>query len=444
MEFFLEIIRLGLSNLRLHKVRAFLTTLGIILGVAAVITMVSLGEGAKQDALMKIERLGAKNIIIRSQKPAEQQAQSSGQQRQSWISRFGITRDDFDVILANFPDAEHIVPLKEIGSQVLRDDKRKVSQAYGTTPDLLNVANLRIGRGRYLSQADIDESATVCVIGAEVAKDFFPLEDPIGNTLRVDSKPFTVVGVLAPIGLSGGAGAALVGRDMNLDVHVPISAARSVFSDLVRRFSSGSFQASEVHISEIYLTVPSRERVMIDAERLRRIMTVRHPGLTDIGMIVPYELLESARKTALTFNLVSGAIAGVALLVGGIGIMNIMLATVTERTREIGIRRAVGATRSHILLQFLVETGVLSSMGGAIGVALGIGASVFIGWVVPRLPSLPMVGRLFPSDVSLPTAVTMWSIILSFGVAVATGLIFGIYPARKAAAQDPIVALRHD
>ncbi|HRJ49205.1 MAG TPA: ABC transporter permease, partial [Phycisphaerales bacterium] len=227
MAFLIEIIRLGLSNLRLHKIRAFLTTLGIILGVAAVITMVSLGEGAKQDALTKIERLGAKNIIIRSQKPAEQQAQSSGQQRQSWISRYGITRDDLDVIQQNFPDAEHIVPLKEIGSQILREDKRKISQAYGTTPELLRVANLRIGRGRYLTPADMAESATVCVIGAEVAKEFFPLEDPIGQSLRIDSKPFTVVGVLAPIGLSGGAGAALVGRDMNLDIHVPISAGRA-------------------------------------------------------------------------------------------------------------------------------------------------------------------------------------------------------------------------
>ncbi len=444
MWFLLEIIRLGLSNLRLHKIRAFLTTLGIILGVAAVITMVSLGEGAKQDALSKIERLGAKNIILRSQKPADQQTQSSGQQRQSWISRFGVTRDDFDVVRSNFTDAEYIVPLKEVGSQILRDDKRKVSQAYGTTPELMKVANLRVARGRYLSQADLDESATVCVVGAEVAKDFFPLEDPVGQTLRIDSKPFTVIGVLAPVGLSGGAGAALVGRDLNLDVHVPITAARSVFSDLVRRFSSGSFQASEVHISEVYLTVPSRERVMLDAERLRRIMTVRHPGMTDLGMIVPYELLENARRTALTFNLVSGAIAGVALLVGGIGIMNIMLATVTERTREIGIRRAVGATRGNILMQFLVETGVLSSLGGCIGVALGVGVSVFVGWVVPRLPALPLVGGLFPSDVSLPTAVTVWSIVLSFGVAVATGLVFGIYPARKAAAQDPIVALRHD
>jgi putative ABC transport system permease protein len=444
MSFLLEIIRLGLSNLRLHKVRAFLTTLGIILGVAAVITMVSLGEGAKRDALTKIERLGAKNIIIRSQKPAEQQSQSSSQSRQSWVSRFGITRDDFEVIQTNFPDAEDLVPLKEIGSQILREDKRKISQAYGTTPRLLTVANLRIGRGRYLSQADVDESATVCVVGAEVAREFFPLDDPVGQAIRIDSKPFTVVGVLAPVGLSGGAGAALVGRDLNLDIHVPISAARAVFSDLVRRSSSGSFQANEVQISEIYLTVPTRDRVMSDAERVRRIMEVRHPGMTDIGMIVPYELLESARKTALTFNLVSGAIAGVALLVGGIGIMNIMLATVTERTREIGIRRAVGATRSHILLQFIVETGVLSAMGGAIGVALGIGASLFIGWVVPLLPTLPVIGNLFPQDVALPTAVTLWSVILSFSVAVGTGLIFGIYPARKAAAQDPIVALRHD
>jgi putative ABC transport system permease protein len=236
----------------------------------------------------------------------------------------------------------------------------------------------------------------------------------------------------------------LVGRDLNLDVHVPITTARAVMGDMVFRGSSGSFQNSQVEISEIYVACPDRERVLPDAKRLKRIIDSRRSDEIDVTMIVPYELLENARKSQLTWNLVLGFIAGISLLVGGIGIMNIMLATVTERTREIGIRRALGATRSAILNQFLVETSVLSTGGGLIGVALGVGSSWFIQWIAPKLPNAPFVGQYFSQSVSLPTHVTLDSVILAFSVAVAVGLIFGIYPARRAAAQDPIVALRHD
>ncbi len=427
MAFILEIVRLGLSNLRLHMLRSILTALGIIFGVLAVIVMSSLGEGSKRQALAQIERLGAKNIIVRSQKPPETQAQG-GQQRQSFVSRFGITRADFDVIVENFPDAEVIVPLKEIGSQVIRDGSRRTSQAFGTTPDLQRVANLTVAQGRYITPTDMQSRLPVCVIGAEVANQFFPFEDPVGQTLRIDNKAFTVVGVLAPIGLAGGAGAALIGRDLNLDVHVPMSAAREMFGDLVVRGTSGSMQANSTEISEIYIASPDRDRVLSDAERLRLIMKQRHPGLTDVTLIVPYELLEQARKTALTYNLIFGAIAAISLLVGGIGIMNIMLASVTERIREIGIRRALGATRRHIMWQFLVETGVLSAIGGLIGVGVGVGGSLLVGWAVK----------------DMPTALTLWSILVSFAVATATGLVFGLYPAKRAASADPIVALRHD
>ena len=161
-------------------------------------------------------------------------------------------------------------------------------------------------------------------------------------------------------------------------------------------------------------------------------------------MHVPYELLESARKSALTAQVMLVMIAAVSLLVGGIGIMNIMLASITERTREIGIRRALGATRHHIIGQFLVETGVLSGLGGLMGVVLGVSVSIFLGWVVPQLPRAPYIGRMIPVDVTLPTQVTPWSIIVAFVVATLTGLIFGLYPAMRAAKQDPIVALRHD
>jgi len=441
--FLLETIRLGLTNLRLHLLRSILTALGIILGVGAVIVMSSLGEGSKQQALSQLERLGARNIIIRSQKPPESQNQQQGERR-GMVSKYGLTRADLDVVLELMPEVETIVPLKSVGGQVLRDRYRQVSQAFATTPALARVANLKVARGRYLTPADMDDKAMVCIIGAEVAKELFPLEDPLDQTLRIDEKPFTVVGVLAPVGLAGGAGATLVGRDLNLDVHIPLTSARETFGDTIVRRRSGSFEATEVQISEIIMTSADRERVIIDAQRARRIMSVRHPGLPDIGIIVPYELLDNARKTALTYNLVFGAVAGIALLVGGIGIMNIMLASVTERTREIGIRRAVGATRRHILWQFLVETSVLSAIGGLLGVWLGVGASVFVAWGVPRLPTMPGIGKFFDADITLPTEVTGWSIIVSFAVATATGLVFGLYPARKAAAQDPIVALRHD
>ncbi len=443
MAFIIEMIKLGLANLRRHLLRSILTALGIILGVSAVIAMVSIGEGSKQEALAQLERLGAKNIIVRSQPPPQGQQQQGGQQR-SFMLRYGVTRQTLKVLQESLPGLDHIVPVKAVGSQVVRADRRQTSQAFGVTPELAQVANLRVARGRYLTRQDMDEQALVAVLGHEVARQYFPFEDPIGETIRIDQKVMRVVGVLAPVGLSGGAGAALIGRDLNLDVHIPLTTANSVFGDRIFRSESGSRQASEVEITEIYLVAPTREEVMTYAELARRVLSVRHPEMRDISMIVPYELLESARKSALTWNLVLGFIAGISLLVGGIGIMNIMLASVTERTREIGIRRALGATRRHITWQFLIETGVLSAIGGVIGVALGVGGSLLVGWGVPMLPRAPLIGKHFDANIAMPTQITSWSIALAFIVAAATGLIFGIYPALKAAKQDPIVALRHD
>ncbi len=442
MKFLLETIRLGLTNLQLHLLRSVLTALGIILGVAAVIVMSSLGEGGKRQALAQIEALGARNIIVRSVKPPETQRPQGD--NQSWVAKFGLTRADLETITFNFPNVEHIVPTKAVGGQVLRNEKRLTSQAYGTTPQFQDAARLSVERGRYLTERDMQDRALVCVVGDKIARDFFPLEDPLGQTLRIDEKVFTVVGILQPIGLAGGAGAALIGRDLNMDVHIPLATAREAFGDATFRRSGGSFENQEVQVSELYLVSKTREDVLLDGDRLRRLLAVRQSGMTDVQVHVPYELLEQARKTQLQFTLVFGSIAGISLLVGGIGIMNIMLASVTERTREIGIRRALGATRKHILWQFLVETSVLSTLGGLAGVALGVGLSVAVQWGVSSLPDLPLVGQFFNRDANLPTQVTLWSILVSFIVAVATGLVFGLYPARRAAKQDPIVALRHD
>ena len=439
MTFLLETIKLGLANLGLNLLRSILTALGIIFGVAAVITMVGIGEGKTAQALERIERLGATNIIIRSEPPAEAQ-----NEQRSFVNVYGLTYADLRVVENRFAHAANIVPSKEVGSELLRNELRRPSQSYGTVPAMVDVAGLRIESGRYLNDADIEQDTLVAVVGHRIAQEMFPLEDPLGKTLRIDEKSFKVVGVLAPVGLSGGAGSALIGRDLNQDVHIPISTARSVFGDVVVRRQSGSFSGSQVEVAEIYLQSADRESVLQDASLLRRLLESRRPGLTDVSIIVPYELLENARKSAMTWNLVLGAVAGISLLVGGIGIMNIMLATVTERTREIGIRRALGATRWHVVSQFLVETGVLSVIGGLIGVALGIGLALTLDSVVPMLPEVAVIGEYVPPDVELPTLVSPWAVGVAFIIATLTGLVFGIYPALKASTQDPIVALRHD
>ena len=443
MSFLLETIRLGLKNLRLHLLRSVLTSLGIILGVGAVIVMVSIGEGNKQAALRDIEALGATNIIVRSSRPPE--AASMGSQERSFVARYGITRQDLRRLEFNMTDAAHVVPLKSVGGEISYRSQRLASQVFGITPDLLDAANLRIGpRGRYITEEDLIKRSSVAVIGSEIAQKFFRLRDPLGATIRIDQQVFRVVGVLRPIGLAGGAGSALVGRDWNKDVHIPLTTAESQFGDLVVRRQTGSISGEEVQLSEIYLTAGSTDTVLKTADRVRRLLEIAHPEFNDVQVIVPWELLEQLKKTQLVWNIVLISIAAISLLVGGIGIMNIMLASVTERTREIGIRRALGATRRHIVAQFLVETGSLTAVGGVLGIVLGVGISIGVGRALPWLLGLPLLRSYFETTVTVETQVTNWSIIVSFLVATMVGLIFGIYPAVVASRQDPIVALRHD
>jgi len=442
MGFIFEIIRLGLGNLRLHLLRSVLTSLGIILGVGAVIIMVAIGEGNKQAALREITALGATNIIVRSSKPPE--TSSMGSQQRSFLVSYGLSREDLRRFKASPTGAVSIVPLKAVGSEISKGPQRVTSQVFGTTPQLLGTARLAVDRGRYLTDADLDEQAAVAIIGSALAEKLFRLEDPIGSDFRIDDQVFRVVGVLAPVGLAGGSGSALVGRDLNFDVHIPITTAQSRFGDIILRRSSGSFSGEQVELSEIYLTADSTESVLGAAARIRRLIEVGHPGFTDVTIIVPWELLENAKRTALIWNIVLISIAAISLLVGGIGIMNIMLASVTERTREIGIRRALGATRKHIVVQFLVETGTLSAVGGLLGIALGVTGAFAVERVVPFILEQRVIARLVAAKVQIETDVTLWSIVTSFLVAAVVGLVFGIYPAMVASRQDPIVALRHD
>jgi putative ABC transport system permease protein len=442
MRISLETILLGMKSLRLHALRSVLTSLGIVLGVASVIVMVSIGEGNKQSALRSIQSLGATNIIVRSERPPE--SQQLGSESRSFVASFGMTRVDLRR-LEEFVDSDTIIPLKAVGSEISKGASRTTSQTFGTVPMLQKAANLRIQPGgRYLVEEDLKRRAPVAVIGSEIEKLFFPLEDPVGQQIRIDSRVFTVVGVLKPVGLAGGTGSALVGRVLNKDIHIPLTTARLEFGDLVFRRQSGSFSGEEVEISEIYITAPSTDEVVSMAEHIRAILKVGHPKMSDIEIIVPWELLENVRRTTATMNILLTAIAAISLLVGGIGIMNIMLATVVERTREIGIRRAVGASRSDIATQFLIETGSLSCAGGLLGIFLGVGISIGLEDFFPYIMELFGWLSMDEVGVKLETQITMWSIIVSFLVAAGTGLIFGIYPAILASKQDPIVALRHD
>lgn len=431
MTFLIEIIRMGIKNLRLHLLRSVLTALGIILGIAAVILMMAIGEGSKQSSLKQFEILGARNIILRSVRPPEKQEMTGGNEGgTSWVTAYGLTRQDLRRVRKVFEGwAEFIVPLKAVGAEVTYDAKRLRSQTFGTTPELPACANFTVSSGRYLTAGDLAESASVCVVGHLVARQLFPLVDPIGQAIRIDGKVFNVVGVLRPIGLAAGAGSALVGRDLNNDIHIPITTAESSFGDLIMRRNAGSRENTSIEISEIYIAVKTLAEVTDAAESATAIINVDHREKADVAFIVPYELLENAKRVAKTWTRVMLSIAAIALLIGGIGIMNIMLASVTERTREIGIRRALGATRNHIIWQFLVETGVLSMLGGIFGVVLGVVGALLLGYYRPD---------------QFPTIITPWSVVLSFVVASSVGLIFGMYPANVAASQDPIVALRHD
>ncbi|MFZ9688510.1 MAG: ABC transporter permease [Phycisphaerales bacterium] len=444
MSYLLEVTRLGLGNLRRHKLRSVLTSLGVILGVAAVIVVVAIGEGNKRAALRDISALGANNIILRSQKPPDSASGGSGGGMRSMVLKFGLTFQDLRRIEAAMTDADKVVPVKSAGSEVSFESQRTLAQAFGTTPALADVARLRLKAGRYLSDEDMSAQAPVAVIGSEVAKQFFPNLDPIGQDIRVDQQVLRVVGVLAPIGLAGGSGSALVGRDLNKDIHMPLTTAERQFGNVVQKRTAGSFSAEEVELYEIYVVAPNTEVVTDFAARVQRIVDVGHEATGDAQVIVPWELLENAKKALLVWNIMLVAIAAISLLVGGIGIMNIMLASVTERTREIGIRRALGATRRDIVTQFMVETGTLSVLGGLIGIMTGVITSRLLETIVAVAKRLPGFSGGFNDQFSLQPEVTLWSIVVSVAVAGGVGIVFGIYPAIVASRKDPIQALRHD
>jgi putative ABC transport system permease protein len=307
--------------------------------------------------------------------------------------------------------------------QEAQHEHRRIPNAriLGTTDEFLAVKNLAVRRGRFITDVDVRNTANVAVLAAGSAERLFKFEDPIHKTVLLGRDVYLVVGVLGAQGSGNAAPGALGQRNFNDDIYVPLSCAQHRFGELQAIRSAGSRSYEMTQLNEITLAVKDSTLVSQTAGMARKLLNLSHAHQEDFEIQVPLELLQQAEKEKRIWNLVLGSIAGISLLVGGIGIMNIMLASVTERTREIGIRRALGA------YQFLVETILLSSVGGFLGVVLGIG--------------LPIAVSHFAN---LETAISIWAIVISFGISVGIGVIFGIYPARRAALMDPIEALRHE
>ncbi len=432
--FLVETFVMGVRNLHLHKLRSLLTALGIIFGVAAVIIMVAIGEGGKQAALEQLRQLGARNIIVKSIKPPETSDASAKSQR---ILQYGLRREDLNR-LETLPNVTAIVPLRDTEQRVVHGDMRVAANAIGTTPEAFDVINLQLSRGRYWNSVDYERGAPVCVVGAFAAKALFPYEDPLGQLVQVGSTRsamvvLEVVGVLEPTGLRG-EGAAMINRNLDQDIYFPLTLAQATFGDAIVKMQAGSFERKEIELTEVWMQADVIEHVETLAGMAENIVQLNHAGTPDYEVKTPIQILRAAEQQKRMFNFIMGGIASISLVVGGIGIMNIMLATVTERTREIGIRRALGAKQRHITLQFLIETTVISLTGGLIGIALGCLSAQL----------LPIAVRWFSSSAGFPTSITTWSVISSFLISALIGIGFGLYPAVTAAKMNPIEALRHE
>jgi putative ABC transport system permease protein len=410
-----RIMRIGARSLLLHKLRTLLSVLGIIFGVGAVVSMLSIGEGAKQEALDQIRQLGAQNVIVRRVELTTEQEREARKQLS-----LGLTLEDAGHLERAIPFARDVVPVRIVNAPLVGVSQvgpsRLAPELVATRPAYLVAKGIAIKTGRFLTDLDMAEARSICVLGYDAAA-ALGAGGVVGASVRFENTLFRVVGVLEKTEWIKGRTAALSARNTNRDIFIPIGADRTVVA------TPGGYTP----IDEIVLHCNTSEDVEAAGHLTDSILAQRHRGVVDYEVIVPQELIRQAQASQRIWNIVLGCIAGISLLVGGIGIMNIMLATVSERTREIGIRRAVGASRAHIVFQFLVEAVLLTFAGGVLGLGLGlVGAhliTLYAGW---------------------ETIVTVWSVGLSLGTSVLVGTFFGLYPAWKAAHLDPIEALRYE
>lgn len=430
------LFRVSVEALGNHKLRTFLTMLGVIIGVAAVVSMLSIGEGAKQEALEQISILGINNVIVNAKVPEANENSNISLQRSP-----GLTLADGDNI-ANFTElVDNVVPQRyEPITTVSYQSNEAPVRVVSTTPNFMLSSSIDVEYGRFLSQRDMDDFSQVCVLGAKAKRGLFAFDNPIGKSVRIGDLDFTVIGVMADKYIGRGKVEGLELKNFNEDIYIPLTTAQKKMRREARSsgFSGavivvGSYSSSDdkeynvAEIDQLTITVTDLGYVSAVSKLVERILQRRHHDVDDFDIVVPESLLRQSQKTQQIFNIVMGAIAGLSLLVGGIGIMNIMLASVLERTREIGVRRAVGAKQLDIMRQFLIEAVVICLIGCTIGILMGLiiskAISFYAGW---------------------PTIVSVFSIILAATVSTAVGIIFGLLPARKASQLDVIESLRYE
>lgn len=431
-----ENFTIGISELQTNKLRTFLTMLGIVFGVGAVIAMLSIGEGAKQETLEQIELLGTNNIIIK----AKQLKPGKGSEESSFSPGLNI-KDSYSIKELN-PLIEYITPQREGMYNVTYKSSIEELKIVGTISEYPQAYNSQISEGMFFNESHMDSYANVCVIGSGVKKKFFKYENPVDKLIKIDDVWFRIIGIVESKKTTGSSKNFFGITDFDNEIYIPFTtmvykikkytppgAGVEAGDGFIIFFDGGNLAEIYDRVSVQQLTVKVKKEASIReaAFLIERILNRRHYGVEDYEVIVPEQLLEQKQKTQRIFNIVMGAIAGISLLVGGIGIMNIMLANILERTREIGIRRAVGATRKDILTQFMYEAITISIIGGVLG--------IFTGYVITKLISNYAGWR---------TIITPYSVVLAFFVSALVGFIFGSYPAKKAADKDPIESLRYE
>jgi len=438
---------IAIGAIKTNVLRSLLTALGVIFGVAAVIAMLAIGNGAKQEVLEQIELVGVNNIVVTPLTEQSEGEVSTGTEADAKKYSPGLSLKDVESISRILPTIENISPEIIIETSIVRDGYRRTGKLVGVEPGFFTLSNFQIEKGRVFNENQLKWGEQVCIIGAGVAARFFSNDDPIDKYIKCGPIWLKVVGILKNKKISDEAISNLGIRDFNMDVFAPIKTVLIRFKNrsLVNegKISTGSsmmFMSDEEdgaetsgnafnyhQIDRLVISVTETSVLASTAEVIKRLLERRHNEVVDFEIVIPELLLKQQQRTKDIFNFVLGAIASISLLIGGIGIMNIMLASVLERIKEIGIRLSIGAKKQDVIQQFLIEAVLISVSGGLIGIVLGIAVSI-------------LLERAF----DIQTIVSAVSVVVSFVVAAGVGLVFGIVPAKRAAGQDPVVSLRHE